>query len=213
MREITRFCHPECCQLFWPCPPPVQMSPHLRCAGILRGLTQPRSNSSAPLFSQNNRTLSLQHTFTLGIFWMQLPFATNKIRCNYRCTVSCATLHSGWYVCGWVEFQTWALFIALTHTCYFWRWCGSWAEKSGAAWSHSFRGPSAFWGAGSSGCTFDLLLNSLHRTTQPKQGPPVADLNAVCSLTSRVHCVPVDLKEVERLAWRELLNNFQKEPA
>lgn len=144
---------------------------------------------------------------------MQLPFATNKIRCNYRCTVSSATLHLGWYVCGCLEFQIWVLFIALTHTCYFGRWCGSRREKSGTAWSHSFRGPSAFFGLGALGCTFDLLLNSLRRTIQPRQGPPVAALNAVWSLTLHVSVVSADLNEVQRPARRELhKQTFRKRP-
>lgn len=50
-----------------------------------------------------------------------------------------------------------------------------------AAQSHSFRGPSAFFGLRALSCTFDLLLNSLHHTIQPRMGegaPLVAALNA-----------------------------------
>lgn len=51
-------------------------------------------------------------------------------------------------------------------------------ETSGAARSHSFRGPSAFFGLRALNCTFDLLLNSLQGTIELKQGPPVVALNA-----------------------------------
>lgn len=61
-------------------------------------------------------TSPLSHASALGIFWMQLPFATNKISCNYRCPVSSVTLHLGWYVCGCLEFQICMLFITSTHT-------------------------------------------------------------------------------------------------
>ena len=70
-------------------------------------------------------------------FWMQLSFATNKIRCNYRGTVSGVTSHLGWCVrlSGISELSTAHTF---THTLLLLGW-----ELSEMAQSHSSGGLSA----------------------------------------------------------------------
>lgn len=136
-------------------------------------------------------------------FWMQLPFPTNKIRCNYRCTVSDATLHLGWYVCGRLEFQIWALFIALTHTCYFWRWCASRRDVWGSPIT-LLQGPLCLFWAQRSELHFWPPLEQLARHNSTEGGGSRCSERSVCDLTLHVGLLCAGLNEVQRLAWREL---------
>lgn len=110
-------------------------------------------------------TLSLWHTFALGIFWRQLPFATNKRRCNYIDVLLAVPFHieADLFVAVGNAGSEYCLFRSLTHHC--------WGRAANGDSYLRQQSTVTLLGWRVHNCTFDPLLNSLQCIIQYKQSP------------------------------------------